>query len=219
MRIRNAFISGFTVVSLCIVGPVLISAQTGKQSLFPVGEGSSWEFAGTAGGQAITMSAAITASKAGKDGRLVTVHWLTGGNPVQDEVYLVTAASVSRTKSGKDASNSIAPPIPVIQYPMQVGRSWKWNGKISIAAPSVTLDANSTLKVAKKEQVKTGAGTFDAYRVDMVLNIVQGTQTMTVPNSYWFAPGIGLVRQLSEITAPGGKKIVVDASISKYSIK
>jgi hypothetical protein len=215
------YVFGAILAPACIwaLASAPIHAQTGKQNLFPIGEGSSWEFSGTAGKQPITMSAKVTSSKAGKDGHIVGMHWLMGANPVQDEEYIVTATSVSRAKSGKDASSTVTPPIPVIKYPMEVGKSWNWSGKIYVAQAKISLDGNATLKVAAKENVKTGAGTFQAYRVDMVLNILQGQQKMTVPNSYWFAPGVGLIKQSSEIAVPNGQKIVIEASVSKYTIK
>jgi hypothetical protein len=168
---------------------------------------------GEASGQVLNLDAVITSSKTAAGKSTVVFRWTMNGKPVQDEVYHVTPSSVSRAKSGPNASNVISPPLPVIQNPMKVGKAWKWRGTIKLPN-GMTMPAQANLTVAKRETVKSAAGTFSAFRVDMGLLITVQNQSAQIPNSYWFAPGAGLVRQRVTLG-----QMVVDAAVTKLTVK
>jgi hypothetical protein len=68
---------------------------------------------------------------------------------------------------------------------------WNWTGK------SITgLDVSESSRVVGPELVKVAAGTFRAMKI--VSKVSNGEAVMT--KTYWYAPGVGLVKTLSEST-------------------
>jgi hypothetical protein len=190
------------------------------EDLFPTKPGATWTYTGSAGTQPLQMDAVIVSSKSAGGTTTVVERWSIGGNPVQDETYLVTAAGVSRARSGKGGASVLEPPLPIIKYPMKAGKSWKWEGTIATQAGgrSINMKADCSLSVSPKEKVKCGAGDIEAFRVDVKMNIYSEGKSMQVPNSYWFAPGIGLIKQSTQLQA-NGKSLLIEAAVSKYKIK
>ena len=203
-------VSGLGLALVALAFPA--QAGQGGKSLFPTGQGSRWSFKGKAGTQELSMEAVITSSKTAGGKTTVLMRWTLNGQPVQDETYIVTASGVSRAKSGAGGSVSVSPPVQVIKNPMVVGKSWTWKGTISPGAQ--TIAANATLKVGAREAVKSAAGTFNAFRVDMVLNFSVQGRAFKIPNSYWFAPGAGLVRQRASVGPT-----TIDATVTKLQVK
>ena len=158
------------------------------------------------------MEAVVTSSKTAGGKTTVLMKWTLNGNPVQDETYIITASGVSRAKSGAKGSVTVSPPVPVIKNPMAVGKSWTWKGTISPGAQKIA--GTATLKVGARETVKSAAGSFSAFRVDMVLNFTAQGRAFKIPNSYWFAPGAGLVRQRASVGPT-----TIEATVTKFQIK
>ena len=159
------------------------------------------------------MEAAVQSSRTAGGKTTAVFSWTMNGRPVQEETYIVTAAGVSRAKSGPGGSMTITPPISIIMNPLTVGKKWAWTGSLTAAAGQ-TINGTATLKVAARETIKSAAGTFQAFRVDMVLNITAQGQKLQIPNSYWFAPGAGLVRQKATV-GPA----TIEATVSKIQLK
>lgn len=185
--------------------------------MFPVGQGSTWEFAGKAGTLPLQMTATITSSTVTGNKRLVRFHWTANGKDAQEEEYIVTSTQISRARSGASGGNTIDPPIPVIKYPLQAGKSWSWKGSIGMGGQSAS--GKAILRVIGRQSVKTRARTFNAWRVDLKLTVSAQGQTITIPNTYWFAPGAGLIKQSATLPAPGGKSLVTSGEVTKYTIK
>lgn len=199
------------LVAACLaLGPVAVFAGGPDANLFPVSTGSVWNYSGSAAGKAMSLRAEITSVTKSGNATLAVFKWSKGGTAVQEETYRITASEVARVRAGAGGSGDITPPVPVIRYPMTVGKTWKWAGKIS--TPGGAFQGSAVLKVASKDSVKTGAGSLQAYRVDMSLTLTAGGQSLTIPNTYWFAPGKGLIKQ----SAPNQK---VEAVLSSYKKK
>jgi hypothetical protein len=196
-------------------GALLLAASVyaqGKGGIFPAGTGSKWTYSGSANKQPLTMDAVVKSSKTAGGKTTAVFSWTMNGRPVQEETYIITAAGVSRAKSGPSGAMTINPPIPIVMNPLTVGKSWNWKGKLT--AGTQIIEGSSTLKVAARETIKSAAGTFNAFRVDMVLNITAQGQNLKIPNSYWFAPGAGLVRQKATV-GPA----TIEATVSKMQLK
>ncbi len=219
MRACARSIGGVLILSMThglVCGASAWTIRAGE-NLFPTKKGSSWTFSGTAGSQKLKMTAEITSSTTSGGSSTVIMLWTQNGRSVQEETYTVSQGQVVRVKAGAGGAMQSSPPVPVIKYPMAVGKSWSWKGAELVG--SMRIPASAQLKVAAKEAVKTAAGTFNAYRVDMkVTTSVQG-QNVTATNSYWFAAGVGMVKQSAIVNIPGGKPLVVTAALEKYEIK
>src|SRR5205823_664444 len=152
------------------------------EDLFPVTQGATWTYSGTAvsgtNNQKLNMIASITSSTSSGGKTTVLVHWTQNGQPIQDETYLVSAQEVVRLKAGANGAIASDPPVPVIKYPMTVGKTWAWAGNQVIG--TAKIPGKATLKVAARETIKTQAGTFSAYRVDMNLSSSQRSEERRV---------------------------------------
>lgn len=210
--------------SLLFAGTPLLSAAEGaapvrqaKENLFPTGVGSTWSLTGKAGTQPLDMTATIASVKAQGANKTVQMNWAMNGKQQMQETYLVSPTSVSRVRTSMSGSSDVVPPMPVIQYPMSVGKSWEWKGVLK--TPGTAINGSATLRVASKDKIVTSAGTFNAYRVELKLTVEAQGQSMTIPNSYWFAPGVGLVKQEASIPAGNGQNLLITGTVTKYKIK
>src|SRR5688572_22921807 len=111
-------VSGLGMVIAALAFPA--QAGQGGKSLFPAGLGSRWTYKGTAGTRALEMEAVVSSSKTAAGKTTTLIRWTLNGQPVQDETYIITAAGVSRAKSGPSGSVSVSPPVPIIKNPMAV---------------------------------------------------------------------------------------------------
>src|SRR6185503_15431303 len=87
MSNRGRFVPG-TVILAIATGLLCSSPAWSRQSgdnLFPTKKGSSWTFAGTAGGQKLSMASEIFSSTASGGKATVVMRWTQSGQPVQDE--------------------------------------------------------------------------------------------------------------------------------------
>ena len=215
--------AGVTCTAVSAIAAVLTLqgaavALGGSEDLFPTGLGSAWTYNATVGTKSLSMTATITSSKSTGGKTTIVTRWSLNGQPMQDETYIVSASEVSRARSGAYGANVLNPPLPVIKYPMSVGKTWSWSGTIS-APNQQGVSANATLKVAGKETVKSSQGTVTAYRVDMDLTVTAQGQTAKIPATYWFAPGAGMVKQSAAIPGPNGQNVTIEATATTYKIK
>ena len=96
--------------------------------------------------------------------------------------------------SGEHAHDFLLQPaLPVLQKgDLAVGETWTWSGKIG---PQV---GRQRFEVVREERVKTPAGTFDT----LVLRVTYtGDDDSTGVQTKWLAPGVGIVREESEVRA------------------
>ena len=195
------------------------TAGPASDNLFPAAKDTVWTYAGTAGSTPLNLTAKVTSSTTSAGKTTVVVQWLSNNQPMQDETYIVSATEVSRAKSGAYGNNVLTPPIPVIKYPMSVGKSWEWSGMMAMNGGQLKVPASAKLKVAAQEKVKVGSESLNCYKVDMSVTVTAQGQATTIPASYWFAPGVGLVKQSSTLPTPDGKGVVIEATATKYTIK
>src|ERR1044071_2182295 len=97
---------------------------------------------------------------------------------------------------------------PARQYlksPLTVGAKWTWKGKSATGA-----DVTEINEVVGPEMVTTPAGRFRAMKV--VSRVREGDAGVT--RTTWYAPGVGLVKTLTE--APPLK---YGAQLADYSFK
>jgi hypothetical protein len=202
-------------------GIMLLALAAGEagaqQNLFPTGKGSTWAFQGSLGDISMRMTATILSSQKEGSKTTVVMDWVMNGQSTQRETYVVSPAGVSRARSGMGGTGVITPPVPIIKYPVKSGASWTWKGSIRMG--SMEIPASAQLKMVGRETVKIPAGTFNAYRVDMALTVSAQGQTQTIRNTYWFAPGAGLVKQSAQLPGPGGRTITMTGAVTKYTIK
>ena len=195
----------------------LIGQARADENLFPAKLGSVWTFKGNAGAVNVAMDATIASSKTDGKKTTVVMRWTKEGAPVQDETYVITSESVSRSRVGAYGNIKMDPPFPIIQYPVKINKIWKWSG--TVITPAGSNKAAAIIKVISKENIKTHAGMYSAFRIESMVTFNIKGQSVKVPNIYWFAPDVGMVQQRMLVPQPDGKGVVVEASVSAVKIK
>ncbi len=100
-------------------------------------------------------------------------------------------------------------------WPLEVGKTWTHNHRMTIHARNQTIPYQLTQKVEAYEDVTVPAGTFKAFKISTSSNL--GDENVT-----WFSPELGIyVKQINTRTAknaagPGKREIeVVSHTIKK----
>ena len=110
-----------------------------------------------------------------------------------------------------------------IKTPLQVGKEWRSDANATNLQSGVTFRASGLAKVAAQEQVTTPAGTFDTFRVDMTVRVIN-TKDQT-KSSMWtfvvsYAPAVNRwVRRKSEARYEGRLRDSFSEELTDYSRK
>src|SRR5262245_20797948 len=73
-----------------------------------------------------------------------------------------------------------------IRKPLQVGKEWRSDGNATDLRSGVNFRASSLAKTVGQEQVTVPAGTFDTFRVDMTVRLIN-TRDQTKSSTWTFA--------------------------------
>lgn len=177
------------------IPPAALMAQRATQSaIFPVQQGYRWEYDVTLApvmdpyaeehGSYSMEIEKINQTPAGDE---LLFRAQSGFNNRYSFPSIVQSASGIRLQDmtflgiGSDEARGLS--INFLEQPLQAGKSWK--------------DENWIGKVKGQEQVTVPAGTFNAWRIEVI-----GTHgyAYTAVGDYWFAPGHGIVK--SSLTVP-----------------
>jgi hypothetical protein len=91
------------------------------------------------------------------------------------------------------AGETYEPPIALLRFPMNVGDSWDWKGKM-MTGP-VAHDAEATVTTSS-DKVDMGGSQADAVRVDLDLRMDSGTDKPALRRlEFWFVKGKGVVKR------------------------
>lgn len=169
--------------------PKELRAKAG--SPFPTALGTRWEYV-VEGTDKLDHTRDVVEEAVEKDGtRTAAVKWTShgGGYGERTEYRVTTAGDVERVGLGK--GHRFAVPYLMISGAAKPGDTW-----------NAGIDAGGRFTCTRGgvERVTTPAGKFAAFSVRFGSNDT---------NTYWYAPGVGLVKW-----ANGGKVIV----LSKYAV-
>jgi len=119
------------------------------------------------------------------------------GEPAQRECITLDASGIRlhRQATG-DRVTEYATPMVRLKLPPAKGETWEWNGEIGEAKASVAF------KNEGEVDVKVPAGAYKAWKVSVVISIGNDKHTGT----NWYAPGVGIVKQVSQFDSGSGKK-------------
>ena len=117
------------------------------------------------------------------DGRVWMTEWLR-----------LTPEGLFLGKTNEDGKETLmVPPQKILSPRMAAGEAWAWKAS---DAP-----VNIRTQVVGKEATDVPAGTFDATKTIHELSMVLPQATIRSTNSRWFSPGVGYIRQESEVYA------------------
>jgi len=122
-----------------------------------------------------------------------------------------------------DGSWKLRPPGIGIKKPLQIGKEWRSDANAVNLQSGVTFRAEGVAKVVGQEQVTTPAGTFDTFRVDMTVRMIN-TKDQTRSQNWtfvvWYAPAVNRwVKKTSEWRSEGRVRDSFSEELTEYSRK
>ena len=177
----------------------------------PLRQGASWSYStdyGPMSWAVTSVSGDLTSATASMEmsvpGGSLTYTWDCGSQGVVSFEFgsmgLSTGAGVGNLTITSNSGSILLPPDQMVP-----GASWSNTYTQEINAGAAGVDVNITVDVSESftatgfETISTGAGTFDALRIDgtgtySTSGALTGSFTTTSQFSYWLAPGVGFVR-------------------------
>lgn len=169
-------------------------AVTRRTNLFPIAVGSRWTSVGaTSDGQKLTMETRVAGTRRVGAVTGVLFDIRLNGRPVQQEVYRVDAAGIQGLATGPGAGTVILPPLPLLRYPASEGATCAWRG--TLKAGKTRTPAEASCRVGGLERVTTPAGSFQAYRLEVLMTTLQKQRKIGRVSRMWLAPNVGIVQQ------------------------
>lgn len=169
-------------------------AQTLGDTLFPRVLETTWELERTVAGEKERLVMRVTAVAEEEELSTFAIETERDGKVVQSEGYVVDTTGVYRATSGQYGAARIEPRMPVLPADARAGASWNWSG--AFVEGENTVAASARFRLLPVEKVVTKAGPFEAYRLEQVITI--GGGSAPTRNTMWLAPGVGMVKQVTD---------------------
>ena len=110
-----------------------------------------------------------------------------------------------------------------IRKPLQVGKEWRSDGNAMNLQSGVPFRASGVAKVMSQEQLTTPAGTFDTFRVEMTVRLINTrdqTKSSTWTFVVWYAPAVNRwVKRKMEVRFEGRVRDSSFEELTEYSRK
>jgi len=122
-----------------------------------------------------------------------------------------------------DGAWKLRPPGIGIKKPLQIGKEWRSDASGINLQSGLTFRANGVAKVVGQELVTTPAGTFDTFRIDMtvrMINTKDQTRSQTYTFVLWYAPATNRwVKRTTEWRSEGRVRDSFSEELTEYSRK
>jgi hypothetical protein len=110
-----------------------------------------------------------------------------------------------------------------IKTPLQVGKEWRSDANAMNLQSGVAFRASGVAKVVGEEQVATPAGTFDTYRVNTTVRLVNTrdqTKSWIWTFEFWYAPAVNRwVKRKTEARSDGRLRDSSVEELTEYTRK
>ena len=188
-------------------------AQISAADYWPMKAGSVWNLVLV--GNGTKSRGTTTVTDVSKDGRnyIATLTQKIDGQPATIEKYRITPQGLFRLVSGADENARIEPPLPVMKSPVKIGDSWTWSGKVNAAGQS--LPATGRMTVSGPVTTVTPAGTYKTIKVHFQMTLFANGEKLELPTDYYFASGVGMVRQTVRVGKTGFDAKLVSVKLKK----
>lgn len=125
------------------------------------------------------------------DNDLVHFNWVTEyGVEVESEAYLSNEQGFYFVEAPLEKFD---PPMPLVEYPLEIGKEWKWSGYVIYGRHKYPAKADL---VAARETLNLPTGHAQALRIDVHLVYDANSPERTVRElKFWFEPGKGLIKR------------------------
>lgn len=176
------------VFGLALPCQPLATAQEKKQdskSYYPIKAGNKWTYqiesdTAAKGSKLINQIAKIEKIDGVSLSRLETT---AKGKVVASEHLSITDKGIFRNRYN---GTEVSPPICMLKFPIKKGSTWKVESKVSEEKLSVSCKSD-------EEEIEVPAGKFKTVKVVMDAEVVGAG--IIVSTTYWFAQGVGVVKQ------------------------
>jgi len=110
-----------------------------------------------------------------------------------------------------------------IQTPLQVGKEWRFEARATNFQNGTATTNTGQSKVVGQEAVTTGAGTFDAFKIETTMRQVNSndqTKAATMTATLWYAPSVNRwVRRTYKFHVEGRLRDSQTEELADYSRK
>jgi hypothetical protein len=175
--------------------------STGSKDYFPLHVGDTWKYRSTtADGKQSEFSIKVLNEEKESGNTLYLVETVSTFQPIHDW-YSKPSGWVLMHREEYVTTGTKSEYLPTKQFlknPLTSGDSWQWKGKGMMG-----LEIDESNEVTGPETVSVPAGKFEAMMV--ITKVIQGGAAVT--KTYWYAPGVGLVRST---TNTGGVKSLTE---------
>lgn len=172
------------ILALLFAVPALAEEVLHARDYYPLAVGSTWtmELVGPQGkGELINTIEGVDAIN---EKELIRLTGSINGTVIATEHLEITDNGITRNQFNGGA---ITPPIVLLSEPIELGKTLTLK-EVKMGSETMSVD----VKIAEKlEKVKTPAGEFEAVHVTIKAKPTQGE----VVSDYWFAKGVGIVKQ------------------------
>ena len=101
-----------------------------------------------------------------------------------------------RVSKGTEDVVLFEPALQNLKFPLEVGKTWEQSYLGFTADDRVNWSANASWEVTAYESVTVAAGTFDAYRIEMLEKWGPETYGITLQATAWWAPAVKMFVKL-----------------------
>lgn len=199
---------------LSLLGCFAYACSANAEPLFPTAPGTTWQYKMT---QEFGQGIRPTDVKPDPDGkiRLAITTIVTGSEKIDDvEVHkfetrregVVQAIQFLQVNEhgvferargdGSGERIKLTPPQKTLSFPLKVGEKWEYHGE------GADEKVEETYEIVARESIEVPAGKFDAYHLHIV-----GTQPFNSVVDRWFVPGLGEIKDVTEVKRPDGSMI------------
>lgn len=184
-----------SILALTLFTPAAFAQDV---NYYPLKDGSAWRYKLSANGRVLEVTNRLAKIEDVGGEKLATIETIINDAVQATEQVSSTAKGVFRHNfSGMD----VVPKLPLVRLPLKDGDAWETDITIG------TEKAKIQCKLGK-DKVTVPAGKYDAITVQVETE--QGGQK--VSSKYWFAPGVGPVKQTIKL---GGIDAVME--LEKYT--
>jgi hypothetical protein len=190
---------GFTLVFGCSLlkkgtGPSSSSGgdSSGSKDYFPLQVGDNWNYRSTtADGKQSDFNIKVLSEEKENGNTLYLVETVSTFQPIHDWYSKANGwVLMHRQEYVKTGSKAdYQPTKQFLKNPLASGDSWHWQGKGMMG-----VDIDESNQVSGPETISVPAGKFEAMKV--TTKVIQAGAP--VAKTYWYAPGVGLVKSMTD---------------------
>jgi hypothetical protein len=168
------------------------ASSTGSKDYFPLSVGDSWKYRSTtADGKQSEFTIKVLNEEKENGNTLYLVETVSTFQPIHDWYSKPSGWVLMHREAFAKTGNKaeFQPTRQLLKNPLISGDSWKWKG-----TGMMGLEIDESNEVSGPETVSVAAGKFEAMKV--MTKVVQGGAPVT--KTYWYAPGVGLVKSMTD---------------------